>query len=126
MLGNGAGGSFDSMKYKTLAVVLVAFIGGAIAATLLRVPAARAAQGQKDLDGFRIGEVRFDESVGGRQATPQIPKAWKFMGAGPGSAINGCTLWFQGADGSMYVLKGFTDNETFILRSSVQKLAVGG
>jgi hypothetical protein len=72
---------------------------------------ARQAVGQgKSSEGFKIEEVRFDESVS-KRPTPKIPKTWRFVGVSNGTAINSNHLWFQDKEGNIYVVQGFTPRD---------------
>jgi hypothetical protein len=75
------------------------------------------------LEGFFITkEIRFDESIGERKPTPQIPKSWQFVGVSNGEKINSNNLWFQDKDGNIYLIQGFNSYGQFIVREGIQKL----
>ena len=78
-------------------------------------------------NGPKIGafvpwEIRFDESASGKKPNPRIPKGWRFIGVANGEKINSNTLWFQGQDGTVYLLTGFTADHQFLLDNRVQVL----
>jgi hypothetical protein len=73
---------------------------------------------------FLQSEIRFDESVGPQKPTPKVPKSWRFVGVTNGAKSNVTQLWFEGTDGTIYMLKGFVtdastsfvlDREAFVL-----------
>ncbi|MGZ3499660.1 MAG: hypothetical protein ACXVAK_19225, partial [Vulcanimicrobiaceae bacterium] len=74
-------------------------------------------------EGFAAStEIRFDESVGKPKATPVIPKSWRFVGVSNGERANSNNLWFQDAQGRIYLIQGFTTDGKFIVEPSVQFL----
>jgi len=71
---------------------------------------ARQAIGQgKSPEGFKIREVRFDESMGWERPIPKIPKTWRFVGVSNSKGMSSNNLWFQDNEGNIYVVPGFTD-----------------
>jgi hypothetical protein len=76
----------------------------------------------QQLTGFKIAEIRFDESMGEKKPTPTLPSAWRFIGVSNGEKRNSNNLWFQDKDGSIYLVQGFTTEHEFIVQENVQKL----
>ena len=75
------------------------------------------------LTGFRIREVRFDESTGDKLPTPTIPSSWKFIGVSNGEKINTNSLWFQDKDGNVLLVTGFYSWRGFVLDKDIQKIS---
>jgi len=113
--------SFPSIlrsHYRSFAAAAVCV---ALVVTLLFNHKARAQE--SSLAGFTIGEVRFDENLGAKP-TPQLPRAWRFIGVSNGENTNSNNLWFQDKDGSIYLVQGFTSRNKFALEENIQKLNV--
>ena len=70
---------------------------------------------------FVTKEIRFDESETNK-STPTIPREWRFVGASNGEKANSSNLWFEGKDGTVYLIQGFTSNRRFILHPVSGKL----
>ena len=85
----------------------------------------KASAQQSSLAGFRVAEIRSDESMGGKKPTPIIPSTWRFIGVSNGEKGNSNNLWFQDKDGSIYLVQGFTTETEFILLENIQKLNAG-
>jgi hypothetical protein len=85
----------------------------------------KASAQQSSLAGFRVAEIRSDESMGGKKPTPTIPSTWRFIGVSNGEKGNSNNLWFQDKDGSIYRVQGFTTETEFILLENIQKLNAG-
>jgi hypothetical protein len=110
-----------------LTVNAVAFLAIVTALLYENSATAQPADGQvptKELAGFTIKQVRFDESMGTKKPTPQIPKSWRFIAVSNGQGTNSNNVWFQDEDGTIYIVRGFSDGDDFILRQSLQKLEV--
>lgn len=75
-------------------------------------------------EGFynEISEIRFDESLGKKKATPVLPKSWRFVGVSNGDKRNANHLWFQDPAGNIYLVKGFADDSGFTLNEQIQVL----
>jgi hypothetical protein len=72
--------------------------------------------------GFTMGTIQFDETMGDKKPTPQIPSSWRFVGVSNGEKANSNNLWFQDDDGTIYSVQGFTTHRDFILQKYIQKL----
>jgi len=68
---------------------------------------------------FKTEGVRFDESLHPNKPTPKIPKNWKFVGVEKGSKSNETHLWFQDPAGNIFLVRGFSDYDQFILNEVV-------
>jgi hypothetical protein len=53
---------------------------------------------------------------------PSIPKTWKLISVSNGEKANSNNLWFQDADGSVYLLQGFTSQNKFFIHEHVYKI----
>jgi hypothetical protein len=68
-------------------------------------------------------DVRFDGSASAVSLPlPIVPKDWKFIGVSNGEKLNSNNLWFEGRDGQVYLLSGFTTQGVFILNRKVYRL----
>ena len=73
--------------------------------------------------GAVTSEIRFDESMGSMRPLPVVPKDWRFVGVSNGEKGNVNNLWFEGRDGHIYMVQGFTTSGRFIVREDhAQKL----
>jgi hypothetical protein len=84
----------------------------------LRLLAQQAAQNS----GFTIRQVSFDISMGDAKPVPQIPKEWRFVGVCNGEKVNSNNLWFQDADGNIYIVQGFMSYRKFTLQEGIEKI----
>jgi len=65
--------------------------------------------------------IKFRDAKG--TSTPlSIPKSWKLISVSTGEKSNSSNLWFQDADGSIYLLQGFTLHNKFILHENMYKI----
>lgn len=99
----------------------ISFIAGAIVAAaattaILNHPTAKA-DAPPMPDGFTMREIRFDESMGNKLPTPQIPRSWKFIGVSNGEKPNNNNLWFQDSSGTIYMAHGFAENDAMFILS---------
>lgn len=74
--------------------------------------------------GFKLYEIRFDESTGDKKPTPAIPKSWRFVGVSNGRSANSNNLWFQDQAGNIYLVQGFLNYSQFILDEPIGKINV--
>lgn len=79
-------------------------------------------QAQANTNTFRVTHIRYDESMGTKLPLPTFPKNWKLISVSNGEKANSNTLWFQSADGNVYMLSGFTTYGEFIIDASAGKL----
>lgn len=77
---------------------------------------------QGNTNTFRVQDVRYDESMGDKLPLPTFPKGWKLISVSNGEKANSNTLWFQAADGNVYMLSGFTSYGEFIISPKAYKL----
>ena len=93
---------------------------------LLIAPAAYAVsypvQFPKGLEEFTTIEgIKFQDAHG-TSNPPSIPKSWKLISVSSGEKSNSNNLWFQDADGSVYLLQGFTSQNKFFIHEHVYKI----
>ena len=67
-------------------------------------------------------DIRYDESTGGKLPLPTFPKSWRLVSVSNGEKSNTNTLWFQAADGNVYMLSGFTTYGKYIIDPIANKL----
>ena len=95
-------------------------------ATLLITGAAQATsyvpQFPKGLEQFTTIEGIKFKDASGTNNPPSIPKSWKLISVSSGEKSNSNNLWFQDADGSVYLLQGFTSQNKFIIHEHVYKI----
>jgi len=93
---------------------------------LLLAPAAYAVsypvQASKDLEELTFIEGIKLHDAHGTSSPTSIPKTWKLITVSNGEKSNANNLWFQDADGSVYLLQGFTSQNKFILHDLVYKI----
>lgn len=77
---------------------------------------------QANSNTFRVQDIRYDESTGTKLPVPTFPKGWKLISVSNGEKGNSNTLWFQAADGNVYMMSGFTTYGEFIIDKAVGKL----
>jgi hypothetical protein len=76
----------------------------------------------KGLEEFTaIKGIRFKDAKGITNP-PSIPKSWKLISVSSGEKSNSNNLWFQDADGSVYLLQGFTSGNKFFIHENVYKI----
>jgi hypothetical protein len=76
----------------------------------------------KGLEEFTAIEgIRFKDAQGTGNL-PSIPKSWKLISVSSGEKPNSNNLWFQDAEGSVYLLQGFTSQNRFIIQEHVYKI----
>jgi len=76
----------------------------------------------KGLEEFTTIEgIKFKDAQGAGNP-PSIPKSWKLISVSSGEKSNSNNLWFQDADGSVYLLQGFTSQNRFIIHEHVYKI----
>jgi hypothetical protein len=102
--------------------IALAAIGVCAALLVTFLQVRRASAQQSSLAGFTIADIRFDESMGEKKATPKLPSTWRFVGVSNGEKRNSNNLWFQDKDGSIYLVQGFTTEREFIVQENIQKL----
>lgn len=93
---------------------------------LLIAPTAHAVsypvQFPKGLEEFTTIEgIKFQDAHG-TVNPPSIPKSWKLISVSGGEKSNANNLWFQDADGSVYLLQGFTSRNKFFIHEHVYKI----
>ena len=68
-----------------------------------------------------IDGIKFQDAFGTN--TPlSIPKSWKLITVSSGEKSNINNLWFQDADGSVYLLQGSISQNKFIVHELVYKI----
>jgi len=107
-------------KRNGLVVVLSAAAAAIVVVLTLTIQ--RAVAANPDLQGFTFEQARFDESMGDKLPTPQIPKTWKLISVSNGEKANGNNLWFQDTDGTLYIVSGFMSGRKFVVQPRIQKL----
>ena len=76
----------------------------------------------KGLEEFTAIEgIKFQDAHGTNNP-PSIPKSWKLISVSSGEKSNSNNLWFQDADGSVYLLQGFTSQNKFFIHEHVYKI----
>jgi hypothetical protein len=76
----------------------------------------------KGLEEFTTIEgIKFHDAHG-TSNPPSIPKSWKLISVSSGEKSNSNNLWFQDADGSVYLLQGFTSQNKFFIHEHVYKI----
>ena len=76
----------------------------------------------KGLEEFTtIEPIKFQEAHGTINP-PSIPKSWKLIGVSSGEKSNSNNLWFQDADGSVYLVQGSVLQNRFIIHEQVYKI----
>lgn len=58
----------------------------------------------------------------GSSPVAMIPKDWKFVGVSNGEKINSNHLWFEGQDGQVYMVSGFSTEGVFLVKQKVYRL----
>jgi hypothetical protein len=58
----------------------------------------------------------------GTSTTLPIPKSWKLISVSAGEKSNSSNLWFQDADGSIYLLQGFMSQNKLFIHENVYKI----
>jgi hypothetical protein len=88
---------------------------------LLLLAFAAAADAQKELVlGSQVMTTHVD---GAGDPAIAIPRDWRFVGVGNGEHPNSTNLWFEGKDGTIYLVRGFTSAGTFTVKyTAVQKI----
>jgi len=75
----------------------------------------------KGLEEFTAIEgIKFQDA--GTSNPPSIPKSWKLISVSSGEKSNSNNLWFQDADGSVYLIQGFTSQNKFIIHEHIYKI----
>ncbi len=59
------------------------------------------------------------EDVNGSSKPLSIPKTWKLVSVSENSKTNYCNLWFQDANGSVYLLQEYTSRNQINIRPYV-------
>ena len=68
------------------------------------------------IEGIRFLDAR------GEKNPPSIPKSWTLISVSSGEKSNANNLWFQDADGSVYLLQGHTSGSKFFIHDIVYKI----
>jgi hypothetical protein len=68
------------------------------------------------IEGIKIQDAH------GTVNPPSIPKSWKLICVSTGEKSNSNNLWFQDADGSVYLLQGIMSQNRFIIHENVYKI----
>ncbi len=100
--------------FIVIAIVLFASTAGA-----LSVPPPQALKPPEEVvtvEGIKLREII---SAGDH---PAIPKAWRLITVSPGEKSNSSNLWFQDADGAIFLLQGFTSQNKFLIHEHVYKI----
>lgn len=94
-----------------------------LAALLLLAPAAHATSYfPAGLEEFTAIEgIRFHEASTEKKP-PSIPKSWKLISVSNGEKSNSNNLWFQDAEGSVYLLQGHASGSKFFVHDVVYKI----
>jgi hypothetical protein len=75
-----------------------------------------------ELEEFSSVESFKFRDAQGANNSPSIPKSWKLISVSGGEKSNSSNLWFQDADGSVYLLKGFTSQNKFFIHENAYKI----
>ena len=68
-------------------------------------------------------EVGFEDIRGAAKKPPaSIPKAWRFVGVSNGEKPNSNILWFQDAGGNIYLVRGASVDQDFVLAQRIEVL----
>jgi len=68
-----------------------------------------------------VEAIKFRDAKG--TSTPlAIPKSWKLISVSTGEKSSSSNLWFQDADGSIYLLQGFTSQNKFLINENIFKI----
>lgn len=100
-------------------IVVIAGILLAAAAGAVSVPPPQAPKPAEDVvtvEGIRLRDII------GAEALPSIPRTWKLISVSPGEMSNSSNLWFQDADGAIYMLQGFTSQNKFVIHERIYKI----
>jgi hypothetical protein len=68
------------------------------------------------IEGIKVKDAH------GTSTSTSIPKSWKLISVSNGEKPNSTNLWFQDADGSVYLLQGYTSQNSFIIHEHVYKI----
>jgi hypothetical protein len=68
-----------------------------------------------------VEAIKFREAQG-TSSPPSIPKSWRLISVSTGEKTNSNNLWFQDADGAIYLLQGFTSQNKFFIHENVYKI----
>jgi hypothetical protein len=68
-----------------------------------------------------VEAMKFRDAQG-TSTPPSIPKSWKLISVSNGEKSNSNNLWFQDADGSVYLLQGFTTKNKYFIHENVYKI----
>jgi len=101
------------MRSKLIAAVVVVLAISAVAA-MKAAPAAKP-------PGFDVDKFKFSDGLGHDGQDASIPSSWKLVSVVP---LNSHVfLWFQDADGSVYVMRSAYDNgRMFVEHATLNKL----
>ncbi len=70
---------------------------------------------------IQIQSVKLQEFLGAN-APPGIPKSWRLVSVSAGEIANSSNLWFQDADGSVYLLPAITASNRLMIHNHVYKI----
>jgi hypothetical protein len=76
----------------------------------------------KSLEESNTNEGIKVKDAHGTSNPPSILKSWKLISVSNGEKSNSSNLWFQDADGSVYLLQGYTSQNSFIIHEHVYKI----
>ena len=68
------------------------------------------------IEGMRLQDAR------GASTPPSIPKSWKLIAVSSGDKSNSSNLWFQDADGSVYLLQGLISQNGLTIHENLFKI----
>jgi len=68
-----------------------------------------------------VEAIKFHDAQG-TNTPASIPKSWKLISVSTGEKSNSNNLWFQDADGSIYLLQGFTSQNKFFIHENLYKI----
>ena len=70
----------------------------------------------------KIEPIKANTSMFSSNKPVTLPKGWRFIGVSNGEKINSNNLWFQDADGNIFLISGYNDGSKFYLSGNIQTL----
>ena len=101
---------------RPLIVLAVLLIAPSVYAVSYPVPFPKGLEEFTTIEGIKF------QAAHGTSNPPSIPKTWKLISVSNGEKSNSNNLWFQDADGSVYLLQGFTSENKFFIHEHVYKI----
>lgn len=104
------------MKYYVIiALVLFASAAGGVSVPPPQTPKLPEEK-MVAIDGVKLHDII------GESDYPAIPATWKLVSVSQGEKSNSSNLWFQDADGAIYLLQGFTSHNKLFLHENAYKV----